>query len=324
MFVRTHLVYSLDPPLMYPGLAVRVAAFVIDFVVLLALDVAAVAFIAFPVGLIRGIDVQGLALIELTLWIAMRWLYFALWESSPYCATPGAMACHMKVVDAGDGEPPTFSQASIRLGAKLVSVVLLFAGWLPVFFEARRRALHDILSGCVVIRFEPQVVVDAALEAFPDEAERLSRVARPAEDAGAAAAGGGEPAAPAARTAPPPLPPPAPLPVPPQPVPAARAPAAPKFSDRARAGAGEGTASKAAKSRGVPAGRSREGASSKPAARAAAVARSADASKVAGAPGGSERHADTSRPGARTGGAAAAALKRGARRRSGGGPPSSV
>ena len=175
MLSRTHLVYSLDPPLMFPGLSVRVAAFVIDFTVLLALDVAVIAVIGLPVGLIGGIDIQGVALIELALWLGLRWLYFALWESSPYCATPGAMACHLKVVDAGDGEPPTFSQASIRLGAKLLSAVPLFAGWLPIFFEPRRRALHDLLSGCLVIRFEPQVVVDAVLEDYPEEVARLAR-----------------------------------------------------------------------------------------------------------------------------------------------------
>ena len=182
MLFRTHLVYSLDPPLMFPGLSVRVAAFVIDFTVLLALDVAVIAVIGLPVGLIGGIDIQGVALIELALWLGLRWLYFALWESSPYCATPGAMACHLKVVDAGDGEPPTFSQASIRLGAKLLSAVPLFAGWLPIFFEPRRRALHDLLSGCLVIRFEPQVVVDAVLEDYPEEVARLARQRRELPD----------------------------------------------------------------------------------------------------------------------------------------------
>ena len=182
MLSRTHLVYSLDPPLMFPGLSVRVAAFVIDFTVLLALDVAVIAVIGLPVGLIGGIDIQGVALIELALWLGLRWLYFALWESSPYCATPGAMACHLKVVDAGDGEPPTFSQASIRLGAKLLSAVPLFAGWLPIFFEPRRRALHDLLSGCLVIRFEPQVVVDAVLEDYPEEVARLARQRRELPD----------------------------------------------------------------------------------------------------------------------------------------------
>ena len=167
---------------MFPGLSVRVAAFVIDFTVLLALDVAVIAVIGLPVGLIGGIDIQGVALIELALWLGLRWLYFALWESSPYCATPGAMACHLKVVDAGDGEPPTFSQASIRLGAKLLSAVPLFAGWLPIFFEPRRRALHDLLSGCLVIRFEPQVVVDAVLEDYPEEVARFARQRRELPD----------------------------------------------------------------------------------------------------------------------------------------------
>ena len=174
MLLRTRLVYSVDPPLMFPGLSVRVAAFVVDFVVLLGLDIVVIAALGLPLGMLRDIDLQDLALIELVLWFGLRWLYFALWESSPYCATPGAMACHLKVVDAGDGEPPTFSQASIRLAAKLLSVVSVGAGWLPIFFEPRRRALHDLLSGCVVIRFEPRVVLDSVLADYPEEAKRLA------------------------------------------------------------------------------------------------------------------------------------------------------
>ena len=175
MPLRTRLVYSVDPPLMFPGLSVRVAAFVVDFVVLLGLDIVVIAALGLPVGLLRDVDLQDLALIELVVWLGLRWLYFALWESSPYCATPGAMACHLKVVDAGDGEAPTFSQVSIRLAAKLLSVALVGAGWLPIFFESRRRALHDLLSGCVVIRFEPRIVLDSVLSDYPEEAARLVR-----------------------------------------------------------------------------------------------------------------------------------------------------
>ena len=193
MPLRTRLVYSVDPPLMFPGLSVRVAAFVVDFVVLLGLDIVVIAALGLPLGLLRDVDLQDLALIELVVWLGLRWLYFALWESSPYCATPGAMACHLKVVDAGDGEAPTFSQVSIRLAAKLLSVAFVGAGWLPIFFESRRRALHDLLSGCVVIRFEPRVVLDAVLSDYPEEAERLAR-----ESDAAASKGSSSVSAPAA------------------------------------------------------------------------------------------------------------------------------
>ena len=95
MLSRTYLVYSLDPPLMFPGLSVRVAAFVIDFILLLVLDVLLIAVVGFPVGLIRGLDVQGLALIEL----------------GPVAGAPVALLRVVGVVpvlrDAGrDGLPP--------------------------------------------------------------------------------------------------------------------------------------------------------------------------------------------------------------------------
>ena len=115
-----------------------------------------------------------IALLELGLWLIARFLYFAFWESSSYCATPGARACHLQVFDEVTGDPPTFSQASLRSVCRFFSAALFGLGWLPVFLHPKRRALHDILSGCVVVRHEPQPVVDALLAASPAEAGRVA------------------------------------------------------------------------------------------------------------------------------------------------------
>ena len=169
----TRLVHSADPPLLYPGIFVRIGAFTIDFLVLVVLDILTLVVIGIPAAWAGAVAIADLDLVELMLWLLVRWLYFALWEASPYCATPGAMACHLKVIDAVDGERPTFSQTSIRFVGRFISALPLGAGWIPIFIQPQRRTVHDLLSGCVVVRFEPRVVLDSVLDARPDELLRL-------------------------------------------------------------------------------------------------------------------------------------------------------
>lgn len=169
-------VYSIDPPLAYPGLSVRIVAFAGDFLALVLLDVAVAIVVGFPIGLIFGLAAESIALLELGLWLIARFLYFAFWESSSYCATPGARACHLQVFDEVTGDPPTFSQASLRSVCRFFSAALFGLGWLPVFLRPKRRALHDILSGWVVVRHEPRPVVDALLAASPAEAGASRRI----------------------------------------------------------------------------------------------------------------------------------------------------
>ena len=167
-------VYSIDPPLAYAGLSVRIVAFAGDFLALVFLDVAVAIVVGFPIGLIFGLAAESIALLELGLWLIARFLYFAFWESSSYCATPGARACHLQVFDEVTGDPPTFSQASLRSVCRFFSAALFGLGWLPVFLHPKRRALHDILSGWVVVHHEPRPVVDALPAASPAEAGRVA------------------------------------------------------------------------------------------------------------------------------------------------------
>jgi uncharacterized RDD family membrane protein YckC len=83
--------------------------------------------------------------------ILVGWAYYALMESSPAQATVGKIALGIYVTDR-EGDPIDFRRASIRFWAKLMSTMTLMLGWLMAAFTPRKRALHDILAGTLVLR----------------------------------------------------------------------------------------------------------------------------------------------------------------------------
>jgi uncharacterized RDD family membrane protein YckC len=56
---------------------------------------------------------------------------------------------HVRVV-AGAGAPPSVGRSLVRLVGLALAIIPLFAGFLPVPFDARRRAFQDYLAGTVV------------------------------------------------------------------------------------------------------------------------------------------------------------------------------
>ncbi len=75
--------------------------------------------------------------------------YFILMESSPLQATVGKLMLGIKVVD-GDGKKISFFRAFFRTISKILSSVL-FIGYIIAAFTQKKQALHDLLSGCLVI-----------------------------------------------------------------------------------------------------------------------------------------------------------------------------
>ena len=55
------------------------------------------------------------------------------------------------LVVADGGTPPSFWRAFVRLMGLLLAIVPLFAGFLPVLFDSKRRALPDYLARTVVL-----------------------------------------------------------------------------------------------------------------------------------------------------------------------------
>lgn len=78
------------------------------------------------------------------------WLYYALMESSKCKATVGKLALGIVVVDEFNHKL-SFGRASARYWSKLLSVIILFAGFIMAAFTARKQALHDLIARTYVV-----------------------------------------------------------------------------------------------------------------------------------------------------------------------------
>jgi len=143
-------------PTGYGGFWIRVVAYIIDGIIL---------NIAFGIiGAILGISLipadpatmgPAEAMAQLGTFQAVAvvgsWLYFALMESSARGATIGKMAMGLRVVDE-NGQRISFLRATGRFFAKFISAVILLIGYLMVAFTDRKRGLHDIMAGTLVVK----------------------------------------------------------------------------------------------------------------------------------------------------------------------------
>ena len=139
----------------YAGFWRRLAAHIIDLIVagVMAYSVALVG--ALIIGLPSGQQFEGVALDIATAWIitselVIPWLYWALMESSNRQATLGKSALGIIVTDT-EGSKVTFVRGTVRYWAKVVSLLILFIGFMLAGFTSRKQALHDIISNCLVV-----------------------------------------------------------------------------------------------------------------------------------------------------------------------------
>ena len=82
---------------------------------------------------------------------AIKWLYFAIMESSKIQGTLGKMLLKIKVTDY-DGNRISFARATGRYFGKIISGMILMIGYIMAGFTDRKQALHDIMAGCYVIK----------------------------------------------------------------------------------------------------------------------------------------------------------------------------
>lgn len=133
-----------EAPSLHAGFWRRVAAFLIDVLVitipLVLLDFMAFGSLHSAVG--RKADFLNLVPI---------WLYWALFESSRWQATPGKRAMGLSVVDV-HGLRIGFLHATGRYFAKYLSNLTLSIGYLLAAWTPRKQALHDLVAGTCVVR----------------------------------------------------------------------------------------------------------------------------------------------------------------------------
>jgi len=139
----------------YAGFWIRVAAYLIDTILL--------SFIFVPLGFVVGVFIAlanggqenepAVLLLTMILRIVSfvtSWLYFALLESSSWQATVGKKVCGLRVTDL-NGYRISFAKATGRYFGKILSGLILFIGFVMIAFSERSQGLHDQLAGTLVL-----------------------------------------------------------------------------------------------------------------------------------------------------------------------------
>ena len=76
---------------------------------------------------------------------------YEIWFVGKYAATPGKMACKIKVVTS-DGGQVSFARSVGRHFAKYISVMTLGIGYIMAGFDDQKRALHDRICDTRIIK----------------------------------------------------------------------------------------------------------------------------------------------------------------------------
>jgi uncharacterized RDD family membrane protein YckC len=99
------------------------------------------------------LETQNLAQMSVVMFIVflVGWPYFTFMESSPAQGTVGKILLGLKVSDL-DGRRIRWRKANGRYWGRWISQLPSSVGFLLPLFTEKKQALHDILSGCVVVK----------------------------------------------------------------------------------------------------------------------------------------------------------------------------
>lgn len=139
----------------YIGLLTRGLAF--------AVDAAVINVIAIVVGVAIGLTVSVLNVPDAldTVLVAVAGAAYLFWSAGYFVTfwsttgqTPGNRLFRIRVCQANEGGVLRPRRALWRLLMLTLCAVPLFAGFLSILIDDRRRGLHDITAGSVVIEAE--------------------------------------------------------------------------------------------------------------------------------------------------------------------------
>jgi uncharacterized RDD family membrane protein YckC len=109
-----------------------------------------VGIVGLVASLVGGLRPQWLVGVLLgSGWLIVVGSYFVLFWSSAG-VTPGMRLLRLRVVGP-EGRRLSLARSLVRFVGLLLAIVPLFAGFVPVLFSERRRALPDFLAGTVVL-----------------------------------------------------------------------------------------------------------------------------------------------------------------------------
>jgi uncharacterized RDD family membrane protein YckC len=136
----------------YAGFWIRLGAWFIDYIIMAIAS--AIIYIPLTVmGVFSFDEPAAFAIIQLV-YMILNFIIPAAYESwfvGKYAATPGKMACKLKVVMA-EGGRVSFARAMGRHFAKYISGLILGIGFIMAGFDEQKRTLHDRICDTRVIK----------------------------------------------------------------------------------------------------------------------------------------------------------------------------
>ena len=139
------------PAVSYAGLATRALGLAIDVAIAQVIVFAGGAVLALVASLVGGdlkLETLGRVLAAVA-WAAVVGFYFVLFWSTAG-QTPGMRLMALRVQDASGGHPGVW-RSFVRLIGLGLCIIPLFAGFLTVLVDNRRRGMLDMLAGTVVV-----------------------------------------------------------------------------------------------------------------------------------------------------------------------------
>jgi uncharacterized RDD family membrane protein YckC len=137
----------------YAGLVTRTIAYCVDLGVLNVVALAVGAAVALALSLFNQLPddfstlVDALLAVVYVLWAIGYFVTF--WATSGQ--TPGARLMRIRVIDAAGAARVRPTRAVIRFAGLVLATLPLFAGFLMMLWERRRRCLQDCLARTVVV-----------------------------------------------------------------------------------------------------------------------------------------------------------------------------
>jgi uncharacterized RDD family membrane protein YckC len=144
----------------YGGIATRAVGLALDVAIAQIIVFAGGAVLALVASLVDAqFDDTLMAILATAAWAIVVGIYFVLFWSTAG-QTPGMRVMGLRV-RTPDGQHPGVGRSIVRLIGLGLAIIPLFAGFLPVLVDDRRRGIHDMLAGTLVVYADAEPPVEA-------------------------------------------------------------------------------------------------------------------------------------------------------------------
>ena len=138
-------------PAAYAGVVSRAIALGMDAAIVQGALLLIAALLGLVATLVGGITLGSVGqALAAAAWVLATAAYFVIWWSLAG-QTLGQRAMQLVVVKADGDGPPTAMRSTVRVLWLGLCILTLFVGFLPALVDDRRRGLHDLVAGTVVV-----------------------------------------------------------------------------------------------------------------------------------------------------------------------------